>query len=96
MKITKLRHQFYIFQILLTFILFLFLGFTYCFYEIQYKKDVESSIISKAKAAKINMEPIKPRGKDFAGSLASSAAKGTPSTAKKNQIAYGTAAQIPI
>ncbi len=38
MKITKLRHQLYIFQILLTFILFLFLGFIYCFYEIQYKK----------------------------------------------------------
>lgn len=47
MKITKLRHQFYIFQILLTFILFLFLGFTYCFYEIQYKKDVESYVKSE-------------------------------------------------
>ena len=44
MKITKLRHQFYIFQIVLTFILFLFLGFIYYFYEIQYKKDVESYI----------------------------------------------------
>ena len=47
MKITKLRHQLYIFQILLTFILFLFLGFTYCFYEIQYKKDVESYVKSE-------------------------------------------------
>ena len=43
--------------------------------------------IKNAKAAKINIEPIRPRGNDLAGSLASSAANGTPSTAKKNQIA---------
>ncbi|MNC83405.1 hypothetical protein D3C75_1373290 [compost metagenome] len=51
--------------------------------------------MSIAKAVKISIAPINPRGSDFAGSFASSAAKGTPSTARKNQIAKGTAAQIP-
>ncbi len=43
--------------------------------------------ILSAKKAKISIEPIKPRGNDFSGSLASSPANGTPSTAKKNQMA---------
>jgi hypothetical protein len=33
----------------------------------------------------INIEPIKPRGNERTGSFASSAASGTPSTARKNQ-----------
>ena len=40
----KLRHQFYLFQILLFFILFLFLGFTYSSYEDQYRKDIDKQI----------------------------------------------------
>lgn len=40
----KLRHQFYLFQILLFFILFLFLGFTYSSYEDQYTKDIDKQI----------------------------------------------------
>ena len=36
-----------------------------------------------------------PFGTFFSGSLASSAASGTPSTARKNQIANGMAAQMP-
>ena len=37
-----------------------------------------------------------PRGIALAGSRASSAASGTLSTARKNQIANGNAAQMPI
>jgi len=40
----KLRHQFYIFQILLSSILFLFLGLTYNSYQNQYKKDIDVHI----------------------------------------------------
>ncbi len=51
--------------------------------------------MSIANAVKMSIAPIKPRGRDLAGSFASSAANGTPSTARKNQIAKGTAAQMP-
>ena len=49
-------------------------------------------------AAVISSTPIAammPLGTLRSGSLASSAASGTPSMARKNQIANGTAAQIP-
>ena len=41
------------------------------------------------------MAVISPRGMSFFGSRVSSAASGTPSTARKNQIANGKAAQMP-
>ena len=41
------------------------------------------------------MAAIRPRGMSFFGSRVSSAASGTPSTARKNQIANGKAAQMP-
>ena len=41
------------------------------------------------------MAAISPRGMSFFGSRVSSAASGTPSTARKNQIANGKAAQMP-
>lgn len=44
MKKAKLRHQLYIFQIVLSLILFLFLGFTYYSYQDQYKQDIKTSI----------------------------------------------------
>lgn len=42
-----------------------------------------------------SMDTMMPLGTFFSGSVASSAASGTPSTARKNQIANGTAAQMP-
>ena len=41
------------------------------------------------------MAAMRPRGRSRVGSRVSSAASGTPSTARKNQIAKGKAAQIP-
>ena len=41
------------------------------------------------------MAPIMPLGTSLAGSFASSAANGTPSTAKNNHIAKGKAAHTP-
>ncbi|MCY1457331.1 hypothetical protein D9M71_746230 [compost metagenome] len=43
--------------------------------------------IKSANDANINIEPVKPRGNERTGSFASSAASGTPSTARKNQMA---------
>lgn len=40
----KLKTKLYLFQILLTAVLFIFLGTTYYFYEEQYKKDVQSYV----------------------------------------------------
>ena len=53
------------------------------------------SSISAAKTSRIIMAAIRPRGMSFFGSRVSSAASGTPSTARKNQIANGKAAQMP-
>ena len=41
------------------------------------------------------MPAIRPRGMSRLGSSVSSAASGTPSMARKNQIANGNAAQMP-
>ena len=49
-----------------------------------------------AKQSSVTIAAMMPRGMERAGSLVSSAASGTPSTARKNQIAYGSAAQMPI
>jgi len=43
----KLKYQFYIFQIFLSFVLILFLGLTYYFYENQYKKEIDAHIQSE-------------------------------------------------
>ncbi len=40
----KLRNQLYIFQIILSLVLFIFLGFSYYSYQSQYKKDIEKHI----------------------------------------------------
>jgi cbb3-type cytochrome oxidase subunit 3 len=40
----KLKQQLYIFQAVLSLVLFLFLGFTYFAYEKQYKKDIDIQI----------------------------------------------------
>ena len=54
-----------------------------------------ASIISAANTSRIIIAAISPRGMSRFGSRVSSAASGTPSTARKNQIANGNAAQIP-
>src|SRR5680860_720101 len=51
--------------------------------------------ISAANASSVSMAAMMPFGIERAGSLVSSAASGTPSTARKNQMAYGSAAQMP-
>ena len=51
--------------------------------------------ISAAKTSSTPMPAIRPRGMSRFGSRVSSAASGTPSMARKNQIAYGNAAQMP-
>ena len=51
--------------------------------------------ISAANTSSTAMPAIRPRGRSRLGSLVSSAASGTPSMARKNQIAYGNAAQMP-
>ena len=43
-----------------------------------------------------SMAVMMPRGMSRAGSAASSAAKGTPSTARNSQMANGSAAQTPM
>ncbi|MNN56701.1 hypothetical protein D3C81_1716480 [compost metagenome] len=43
--------------------------------------------ISRANASNTSIAPIRPRGRSRFGFLVSSAASGTPSTARKNQIA---------
>ena len=48
-----------------------------------------------AKQSSTIMPAMMPRGRSRLGSEDSSAASGTPSIARKNQIAYGKAAQIP-
>ena len=54
-----------------------------------------ASIISAANTSRIIMPTISPRGMSRLGSRVSSAASGTPSIARKNQIANGNAAQMP-
>ncbi len=51
--------------------------------------------MENAKRAGSAIATMIPRGIDLAGSAVSSAASGTPSTARKNQIANGRAAQTP-
>src|SRR5918999_3803503 len=51
--------------------------------------------ISAANTSSTPMPAIRPRGMSRFGSRVSSAASGTPSMARKNQIAYGKAAQMP-
>ena len=53
------------------------------------------SSISAANTSRIIIAAISPRGMSRLGSRVSSAASGTPSTARKNQIANGNAAQMP-
>ena len=55
MKRTKLRYKLYIFQIVLSLILFLFLGFTYYSYQNQYKKDIQTSIQNEVNFHKIEI-----------------------------------------
>ena len=47
MRIHKLRHQLYIFQIILSFVLFLFLGLTYNTFKNEYQKDINNYIQSE-------------------------------------------------
>src|ERR671916_2454811 len=51
--------------------------------------------MSAAKTSSAAMPAMRPLGMSVEGSLVSSAASGTPSIARKNQIAYGSAAQMP-
>jgi len=51
----KLRHTFYIFQIILSLILFLCLGFTYYSYQNQYKKDIQTSIQTEVNLHKVDI-----------------------------------------
>src|ERR687895_2377792 len=51
--------------------------------------------ISAANTSSTPMPAIRPFGMSRLGSRVSSAASGTPSIARKNQIAYGNAAQMP-
>lgn len=44
MKNTKLRYQLYIFQVIISLFMFLFLGLTYFIYQHQYKKNIETQI----------------------------------------------------
>ena len=54
-----------------------------------------ASSMSAAKTSRIIIAAMSPRGMSRLGSRVSSAASGTPSTARKNQIANGNAAQTP-
>jgi len=51
--------------------------------------------ISAANTSSTAMPAIRPRGMSRLGLSVSSAASGTPSIARKNQIANGNAAQMP-
>jgi len=51
----KLRHTFYIFQTVLSLILFLCLGFTYYSYQNQYKKDIQTSIQNEVNLHKVEI-----------------------------------------
>ncbi len=51
--------------------------------------------MSAANTSRTPMPAIRPFGMSRLGSRVSSAASGTPSMARKNQIAYGNAAQMP-